>query len=64
MITIDRQMIVITKFNKILSIKDDCVCLDYLKMKLEIIGSNLQIVYLTKDDLEIHGVIHKVEFYE
>ncbi len=64
MVTINNQIITISKFNKILSIEDNKIILNYKLYKLDISGLDLKIKYLSKDDIEIHGNISKVEFYE
>ena len=64
MININNQIITISKFNKIISIEDNKIILNYKLYKIDILGTNLKIKYLSKDDIEIHGNISKVEFYE
>lgn len=64
MIVIDDKRIYISNFIKILSIYESEIILHYKNYRIHIYGNDFRINYLSKDDIEIHGLILKVEFYE
>ena len=61
MITIESNQIIIQNYKKILSVYNHEIHIIIKNKRWIIYGEKLMIIFLNKDDVQIHGDIHKVE---
>lgn len=62
MITITNQSICITHYKKILNVSLNSIHIEMNKINISIVGNDLFVYFMNKDEIILRGMIQKVEF--
>lgn len=62
MIYLDQSKIVIKQYESIITLETHCILLKMSKCMLKMIGDDFIVVYLSREEIHVRGVMKEVKF--